>query len=109
MENEITNPVNHYGLTKLMGEKSLIKINIPNSIILRTSWLYSNSDNNFVSKIINMLIENEKISVVKNETSSPTNAKDLAITILKIIPKIKNTERKILIDGWNKAIKKTLA
>ena len=95
MENHLTNPVNYYGLTKLMGEKSLIKINIPDSIILRTSWLYSDSDNNFVSKIISMMNENKKISVVKNEISSPTNAKDLAITILKIIPMIKNKNLEI--------------
>jgi len=41
LENDKTNPKNNYGLSKLKGEEALKFINPNNSIIIRTSWLYS--------------------------------------------------------------------
>ena len=89
-ENEKPNPVNYYGLSKLNGENRILKYNLNNSIIIRTSWLYSHFGTSFVSKIIKNIQENKKIIISTNEIGSPTNARDLAKAILKIIPKIKN-------------------
>ena len=47
-----TNPNSVYGQTKLDGEKEMIKINPKNSIIIRTSWVYSSFGNNFVKTMI---------------------------------------------------------
>ena len=92
-EDDIPCPVNYYGLSKLKGENSILDYDLRNSLIIRTSWLYSKSKNNFVQKI--KLIDSEKIRVVDNEIGSPTNALDLALAILKIIPKIKNDKTEI--------------
>jgi len=89
-ENDIPNPINFYGLTKLNGEKKMMSYNLHKSIIIRTSWLYSDSNNNFVSKILDKINNHMDIKVVDNEVGSPTNSMDLAITILNIIPKLKN-------------------
>ena len=62
-------------------------------MIIRTSWLYSKSKNNFIQKI--KTNNNKKIRVVDNEIGSPTNALDLALAILKIIPMIKNDKTEI--------------
>ena len=89
------NPINYYGLTKLNGEKKILNYDLNKSIIIRTSWLYSELQNNFVSKILDKINFQEDIKVVDNEFGSPTNAKDLAITILTIIPSLKNNKTQV--------------
>lgn len=94
-ENESTNPLNYYGLSKLKGEKRILNHKLKNSIIIRTSWLYSKYKNNFVLKLLKKIEENKSICVTDNEWGSPTNASDLAKAILEIIPKISNKKTEI--------------
>ena len=77
----------------MKGENSILDYNLRNSLIIRTSWLYSKSKNNFIQKI--KINDNKKIRVVDNEIGSPTNSLDLAMAILKIIPIIKNDKTEI--------------
>lgn len=94
-EKDKPNPINIYGLTKLNGEKKMMRHNLDKSIIIRTSWLYSEGKNNFVSKVLDKINNQNYVNVVKNEIGSPTNAKDLARLILNIIPKLKNNKTEI--------------
>ncbi|MDO9276808.1 MAG: dTDP-4-dehydrorhamnose reductase [Lutibacter sp.] len=94
-ETDATNPKNAYGISKLNGEKALLEINPKNSIIIRTSWLYSEFGNNFVKSILKLSKEKESISVVSDQIGSPTYAKDLAEAILQIIPAITNNDIQI--------------
>lgn len=90
VESDVTNPQNVYGKTKLNGEEALVAINPKNTIIIRTSWLYSSFGNNFVKTILKLSKEKETISVISDQIGSPTNARDLANVILKTIPLIQN-------------------
>jgi dTDP-4-dehydrorhamnose reductase len=90
-----TNPQSVYGKTKLEGEKELININPKNSIIIRTSWVYSYYGNNFVKTMLRLGKEKESLGVIFDQVGTPTYAKDLAKTILEIIPKIKNEKVEI--------------
>tara|TARA_A100001234_G_C12588244_1_gene369310 strand:+ start:233 stop:1099 length:867 start_codon:yes stop_codon:yes gene_type:complete len=94
-EKDKTNPINYYGLTKLEGEKKILKFNLNKSAIIRTSWLYSNYGNNFVNKIIDKINKCEGFSVVDNQIGTPTNSNDLANMILHIIPLLKNNKTEI--------------
>ena len=94
-EYDNTNPINYYGETKLQAENNIMKYRLENSAIIRTSWLYSFSDNNFVKKIINNSKNKDKIKVVDDEIGSPTNAMDLAEAIFEIIPKLKNKKTEL--------------
>jgi len=85
-ESDATSPQNAYGITKLNGEKALSEINPQNSLIIRTSWLYSEFGNNFVKSMLKLSKEKESITVVFDQIGSPTYAKDLALAILQIIP-----------------------
>jgi dTDP-4-dehydrorhamnose reductase len=87
-ESDATNPQNAYGITKLNGEKALSEINPQNTLIIRTSWLYSEFGNNFVKSMLKLSKEKESITVVFDQIGSPTYAKDLALAILQIIPQI---------------------
>ena len=88
-------PVNNYGISKLRGEQYILKSNLKNSIIIRTSWLYSELSNNFVSKILSKIKNKKKIYVNPGEFGSPTNSNDLAKAILQIIPKIRNNRPQV--------------
>ncbi|KLE11222.1 dTDP-4-dehydrorhamnose reductase [Aliarcobacter butzleri L355] len=90
-----TNPQSIYGKTKLDGEKELINVNPKNSIIIRTSWVYSFYGNNFVKTMLRLGKEKEELGVIFDQVGTPTYAKDLAITILDIIPQIENSKVEI--------------
>lgn len=94
-ETDATNPQNAYGISKLNGEKALLEINPKNSIIIRTSWLYSEFGSNFVKIMLRLSKEKEQIKVVSDQIGSPTYAKDLALAILQIIPKISSDDLQI--------------
>ncbi|WNL28497.1 dTDP-4-dehydrorhamnose reductase [Arcobacter cryaerophilus gv. pseudocryaerophilus] len=85
-----TNPQSVYGKTKLDGENELLDINPLNSIIIRTSWVYSYYGNNFVKTMLRLGKEKEELGVIFDQVGTPTYAKDLAITILDIVPQIEN-------------------
>jgi len=89
-ETDKPNPQNIYGLTKMKGEKAMMRMNPVNSLIIRTSWLYSEYGHNFVKTILKLSKEKEKISVVSDQIGSPTYANDLAQAILQLIPSLKN-------------------
>jgi len=90
LENAETNPKNVYGSSKLKGEEALLAVNPSNSIIIRTSWLYSKFGINFVKSMLQLTKEKDEISVVSDQIGSPTYAYDLANTILQITPLLKS-------------------
>ena len=83
-EDAPTNPINNYGKTKLLGDIACSTEN-PDSIIIRTSWLYSSFGNNFVKKMINLMKQKKQLNVINDQIGSPTYAADLAQVILDII------------------------
>ena len=83
-EEEETNPINVYGASKRAGEIACFKEN-PNSIIIRTSWVYSKFGNNFVKTMQRLMQEREAINVVNDQIGSPTYAADLAQAMIAIL------------------------
>lgn len=83
-EDNFTAPINAYGRTKLDGENLALENN-PKTIVIRTSWLYSEFNKNFVKTMLNLFQTKDKLSIVADQFGQPTNANDLAETIMKII------------------------
>ena len=83
-EEAITKPINVYGESKRAGEIACLNEN-PNSIIIRTSWVYSKFGNNFVKTMQRLMQEREEINVVNDQTGSPTYAADLAHAMIDIV------------------------
>jgi dTDP-4-dehydrorhamnose reductase len=85
---DATDPVNYYGYTKWLGEQLALNNN-PDTIVIRTSWVYSSYGANFVKTMLRLMKERKEINVVNDQFGSPTYAKDLAEAILEIV----NSER----------------
>ena len=83
-ETDQVSPQSVYGKSKNKGEQALLAA-CDNSIIIRTSWLYSIYGNNFVKTMLRLGTERDSLNVVADQTGTPTNAKDLAVAILKIL------------------------
>jgi len=84
-ETDITNPQSAYGRSKLAGEDAVSQF-AGKGLILRTSWLYSAFGSNFVKTMIRYGNERDELNVVFDQVGTPTYARDLARTILDIIP-----------------------
>ena len=83
-EDDPTDPQSVYGESKREGEILAFRFN-PDSIVIRTSWVYSEFGKNFVKTMIRLLHEQKSIRVVNDQWGSPTYAFDLAECIMQII------------------------
>ena len=79
-----TCPNSVYGRTKLAGEHAVIAA-CPNSLIIRTAWLYSTFGNNFVKTMIRLGREKQELGVIFDQVGTPTYARDLAVAIFAAI------------------------
>lgn len=83
-ETDRKNPLGVYGKTKSDGENKIIDI-LDSYFIIRTSWLYSQYNTNFLKTMLSLSKSNEEIKVVDDQIGSPTNANELAQLICEII------------------------
>ncbi|WP_324024728.1 dTDP-4-dehydrorhamnose reductase [Maribacter sp. BPC-D8] len=81
---DIPNPINEYGKSKLLGEKYIQAI-MDDYYIIRTSWLYSEFGKNFYTSILKKAKAGENLSVTDSQTGCPTNANNLAKYILTVL------------------------
>lgn len=93
-EDSNINPINYYGISKREGEK-IIEKSSSDSIIIRTSWLYSMYGNNFVKTMIKKGGNGEKIYVINDQFGCPTYSKDLVECILNIMVSNKLNKYKV--------------
>ncbi len=83
-EDDEPSPVNHYGYTKLMGERLAGEAD-PNCLIVRTQWLYGQAGKNFVETMLKLAETRETLSVVDDQQGSPTWTVDLAQAIALLV------------------------
>jgi dTDP-4-dehydrorhamnose reductase len=76
-EADLKNPISVYGKTKAEGEDLVLEV-YPESIIIRSSWVYSSYGKNFLKTIMKLAKEKEKLTVVYDQIGTPTSAKNLA-------------------------------
>lgn len=89
IEEDTPNPLNAYGVSKLKGEQAIAPI-IEKLYIIRTSWVYSHYEGNFVHSILNKMKKDKKVKVVGDQYGSPTSATDLAKLLLMICKNYRN-------------------
>lgn len=93
-EEDRTGPLNHYGQSKLEGEKQILESGC-HHVILRTSWVFAASGSNFVLTMLRLGAERPELKVVNDQIGSPTSAMDLARATLHILQHPQFRERRI--------------
>lgn len=83
-ETDATRPINVYGRTKLAGELAVSSL-CPRHWILRTSWVFSELDGNFVTTMLRLAKQRETLRVVADQRGRPTYAGDLARVIAVLV------------------------
>ncbi|MFW7344082.1 dTDP-4-dehydrorhamnose reductase [Pollutimonas sp. H1-120] len=82
------NPINIYGQSKLLGERAVLQA-CPSSLVLRTSWLYSEYGSNFVKTMLRMARAADPdapaLRVVNDQFGCPTYAGDLADAVIRLV------------------------
>jgi dTDP-4-dehydrorhamnose reductase len=83
--NDITNPINVYGASKLAGDKKIGSILGNKATIIRTAWVYSTHGNNFVKSMLRLMAEKDQLGIVYDQVGTPTWAKGLAMMIWSLV------------------------
>ena len=84
VESDPANPLNQYGKSKLEGERRALDL-CPNSLVVRTSWLYGAHGKNFVKTMMRLAVEQPELRVVADQRGCPTNAADLAQALAQML------------------------
>ena len=84
LEDDPTNPVGYYGVTKLEGEKAVLAAT-DRCIVMRTQSLFGLNGRNFVLAILRRLDAGQELRVVSDQTSSPTHVAHLSAAILRLL------------------------
>mgnify|MGYP001185202723 CR=1 FL=1 len=86
-EEDSTNPINIYGISKLRSEQALLK-NSSNSLIIRSNVIYdylNNSGASFLNWVVDSLKNKKEINVVNDQINNPTWASSIAVVIDRAI------------------------
>ncbi len=83
-EENLPNPLNIYGSSKLQGERYIQEI-LENHLIIRTEWLYGRHGKNFVDTIVRHAGQQKELRVVDDQRGSPTFTKDLSFALERLI------------------------
>ncbi len=84
LEDDMPNPINVYGQSKLEGERYIREL-LERGLIIRTQWLYGRHGNNFVSSILRQAKEKKILYIVSDQIGSPTYTLDLSWAISLLI------------------------
>jgi dTDP-4-dehydrorhamnose reductase len=93
-EDDAPHPQSAYGRSKLAGEQAALSH--PQTMVIRTAWLYTREGNNFVNTMLRLGAERSSLHVVDDQHGSPTYAADLAEALLSIIDNVMHGKKKFV-------------
>jgi dTDP-4-dehydrorhamnose reductase len=93
VETDQPNPINAYGMTKLIGERA-VESSGANYLIFRTSWVYSTRGRNFLLTILRLAREREELKIVNDQIGIPNWSRAIAEATAAVIRKLHKPKAK---------------
>ncbi|MFI4940991.1 MAG: dTDP-4-dehydrorhamnose reductase, partial [Burkholderiales bacterium] len=90
-EDDVANPINVYGSSKLAGERAVQAAGIP-YLILRTSWVYGMRGKNFLLTVMRLAQERDELRIVADQHGAPTWSRTIADTTAHIVARLQSAE-----------------
>jgi dTDP-4-dehydrorhamnose reductase len=87
VEDDVSNPLNVYGKTKLAGEQAIRESGAP-YLILRTGWIYGLRGRNFLRTVQRLAGEHEELRIVGDQFGAPTWSRTIAETTAHMLVKL---------------------
>jgi dTDP-4-dehydrorhamnose reductase len=81
---DVAKPLGVYGASKLAGDNAVQDI-LPDSVIVRSAWVYSVNANNFVKTMLRLMAEKPQLGIVYDQVGTPTWAAGLAKWLWAIV------------------------
>lgn len=91
-ENAPTSPVSVYGCSKLAGEQRVLEA-LPEAVILRTSWVFSQFGNNFLKTMLRLGQEQPELRIVADQLGGPSYAVHIARTLLMLAQRMQESPK----------------
>jgi dTDP-4-dehydrorhamnose reductase len=91
-ENDLTNPQNVYGKTKLEGEHAIQQSGVPH-LIFRTAWVYATQGHNFLLTILKLATQREEVRIVRDQIGAPTWSAEIALATMRVLTNIYGGEK----------------
>jgi len=86
-ESDVAAPISVYGRTKLAGEQTISRSEVPH-LIFRTAWVYASEGRNFLLTILRLATEKEELGVVRDQFGAPTSSREIAVGTVKILAQL---------------------
>jgi dTDP-4-dehydrorhamnose reductase len=87
VEDDLPNPINVYGRTKLEGEVAIREAGVPH-LIFRTEWVYGTEGRNFLLTILRLAGEREELRIVRDQIGTPTASGEIAKATVRILEQV---------------------
>jgi dTDP-4-dehydrorhamnose reductase len=98
-EDDLPNPLNVYGKTKLAGERAIQVVGVPH-LIFRTSWVYGARRKNFLLTMLRLTKERDEIRVVDDQIGAPTWCRMIAEATALALARLALSER----GNWDEGV-----
>ncbi|MDB5988686.1 MAG: dTDP-4-dehydrorhamnose reductase [Herbaspirillum sp.] len=87
-EEDLPDPINVYGRSKLAGEQA-VQASGAAHLILRTSWVYGMRGKNFLQTILRLAAEKDELRIVADQFGAPTWSRTIADTAANILGQLR--------------------
>ena len=83
-EEDEPNPLSHYGVTKLEGDREVLAAS-PAHCVVRVSWVFGPDKPSFVDAIVKRALTSPEAAAVHDKTSAPSYTEDMAVWLAEFL------------------------